>query len=467
MRRVTLLGTVLLAGCVYYNGVYNAKRLAHSAERAERDGRTIDAKDAWAQVIVKADSVVARHPASGYVPQVQLLRARALARLDQCAAAIPALEQSLPLSTDSAAIAAGIFELARCRAASGDVAGAADAYGRLANARNPAMRHEARFQYARALRLAGKWDAALAALDSAAPDPRVGNERMVALAGAGRLAEALVIADSAVARADTGAAWDSLLSAAGTHDPTAVSKLVDRLVTLPHATLDMKARWLYTDGRRLLGVDTSLGDARLAEAGLVGGASEWAGRARLLRTEMAMARTQSATQLGPVVDSLAVLREVNGAQAEAYRLYDAAVRVRAAGDSTVLRGAQGDLVLFLAAEAARDALATPTLSRILFRQMMDAWPASPYAPKALLALHQLDPTMSDDFDSLIQLRYPNSPYVAALHGLDVPQLRLLEDSLRAFAAGHAAGRIDSSAARAGKPTAPGQQPGSRRTVEPQ
>jgi hypothetical protein len=33
------LVAALLGGCVYYNGMYNAKRLAGSARKAERDGR--------------------------------------------------------------------------------------------------------------------------------------------------------------------------------------------------------------------------------------------------------------------------------------------------------------------------------------------------------------------------------------------------------------------------------------------
>lgn len=163
MRRAALLALLLLPGCVYYNGVYNAKRLSRSAERAEREGRTIDARDLWAQVVVKADSVIARHPASGYIPQVELLRARALARTDQCSDAAPALRQALPAVTDSSAIEAGTFELARCLALLGDVAGAADAYGRLRDAPDPAMRAESRFQYVRTLRLADRYDAALEA----------------------------------------------------------------------------------------------------------------------------------------------------------------------------------------------------------------------------------------------------------------------------------------------------------------
>ncbi|MEE8268024.1 MAG: hypothetical protein V3R97_03855, partial [Gemmatimonadales bacterium] len=53
---------VLATGCVYYNGMYNANRLANKAEKAERDGRSFDAQSYWAQAEVKADSVISRHP---------------------------------------------------------------------------------------------------------------------------------------------------------------------------------------------------------------------------------------------------------------------------------------------------------------------------------------------------------------------------------------------------------------------
>ena len=50
------LMAALLGGCVYYNGMYNTKRLAGSARRAERDGRTFEATNLWGQVVTRAES---------------------------------------------------------------------------------------------------------------------------------------------------------------------------------------------------------------------------------------------------------------------------------------------------------------------------------------------------------------------------------------------------------------------------
>ncbi|HJP56968.1 MAG TPA: hypothetical protein VJ847_08080 [Gemmatimonadales bacterium] len=464
-RALGLCAALVCTGCVYYNGVYNAKRLSREAERAEREGRTIDAQGLWAQVVVKADSVIARHPASGYIPQVELLRARAMARGDHCPEAAPALQRALPAVTDSAAVEAGTFELARCLAQLGNAAAAADVYARVIGARDPAVRAEVQYQYVHALRLAGRFDAALAAAEGLA-DPRLPYERMVALGGTGKLADALVFADSAIARGDTTAPWDSLLSAAGRRDPGAVSPLVDRLVAMPQATPAMKGRWLLGDGRQLLAIDTARADARLAAAAVAGGPSEFAGRARLARARVALARATSSAALGLVVDTLEALRTVAGARDEAPGLADAVTRVRAATDSAAAGAPRADLALFLAAETARDVLESPELARLLFRRVLAERGDSPYAPKALLALHQLDPSAVPAFDSLLTARYAGSPYVAALRGEALPAFRTLEDSLGAFAASF--GVTPASAPRPGvggrgQP----QSPGTRRPVEPQ
>ena len=63
----------LLGGCVYYNGMYNANRLAGSARKAEREGRTYEANNLWGQVATKAESVVVRHPDSKYAEEAAVL----------------------------------------------------------------------------------------------------------------------------------------------------------------------------------------------------------------------------------------------------------------------------------------------------------------------------------------------------------------------------------------------------------
>ena len=91
----------MVSGCAYYNGLYNANRLAKDAEQAEREGRESDARSLWAQVAVKAESVVARYPQSKHRDDALLLRGKALRATGDCAQAIEPLTQSLVSSPDS------------------------------------------------------------------------------------------------------------------------------------------------------------------------------------------------------------------------------------------------------------------------------------------------------------------------------------------------------------------------------
>ena len=88
MRGALLAAALLLAGCAY-NGMYHARRLSGDAEKAERDGRTIDANAFWGQVTVKAETLLARYPDSKYSTEARLLLGRAHAHLNDCTAARP------------------------------------------------------------------------------------------------------------------------------------------------------------------------------------------------------------------------------------------------------------------------------------------------------------------------------------------------------------------------------------------
>ena len=70
---VFAVAPLLLGGCVYYNGMYNTNRLAKSARKAERDGRTFEA-NTLGPGGTKADSVVVRHPHSKYADEADVLR---------------------------------------------------------------------------------------------------------------------------------------------------------------------------------------------------------------------------------------------------------------------------------------------------------------------------------------------------------------------------------------------------------
>jgi hypothetical protein len=140
-------------------------------------------------------------------------------------------------------------------------------------------------------------------------------------------------------------------------------------------------------------------------------------------------------------------------------------RVLVAVDSASAGAAQADLHLFLAAESARDSLAAPAVAVSLFRTIVDSFPESPYAPKAILAGKALDPVWGESAVTLLEGRYALSPYVALLRGEEPYGYQQLEDSLQIFA--RALGlRSGPGDRRDSLPTQPGQGTPRRRGLEP-
>jgi hypothetical protein len=231
-------GASLLGGCVYYNGMYNTNRLAKSARRAERDGRVFEAQSLWGQVITRAESLVVRHPRSKYADEASVLRGLALARLKQCQAAVGPLGRVTLLHKTGELTEESSLALGRCQIELGDAANADLAFVRVIDSRDPARRREARFQHARALRLTGRYEEALAVLREN-PDPRARSDLLLSLAGAGRGDEALAVADSLVASKDTTFAWDSVIATLGRRDPRVASAVVERLRSDPRAGSDL------------------------------------------------------------------------------------------------------------------------------------------------------------------------------------------------------------------------------------
>jgi hypothetical protein len=155
--------------------------------------------------------------------------------------------------------------------------------------------------------------------------------------------------------------------------------------------------------------------------------------------------------------------------AELSQLRTTAAGVVAASDSSLPGSPQGDLRLFLAAETARDSLLAPRLAEGIFLRILNEWPDSPYAPKAVLAAQQLNPAWADSARTLLEGRYIDSPYLAMIRGEEGSDYRQLEDSLGAFAAASLAPARRARPAVPGRPAQPAgdddETPG-RRRVQP-
>jgi hypothetical protein len=465
---LALTGVEALGGCVYYNGMYNANRLARSARKAEREGRTFDANSLWGQVATKAESVLVRHPTSKYAAQAGLLRGVALARLGQCEHALEPLSRINVVTSNADLVEDGLLAAGRCHVALGNLAAGEAAFSQLLNSKNGDRRREARLQFARLLRQSGRYREALDIL-AGLPDPRVQPERVLALAGANRVPEALALTDSLIARGDTTKQWDSLVVILAEQNPAAASAVVEKIYRLPHRRADLQARMLVEDGLRMVPVDTARARRQLHQAIEAGGKGESAARASLALVRMELTGADDPAELQPVIDTLRGLAKRFQMNEEIGRLEGTVTDVHRAATRVLPGSLQGDLRVFLAAEAARDVLEAPHLAEALFRRIPDQWPSSPYAPKAILAAQQLNPAWVDSALLMLDQRYYDSPYLATIRGGATPEFRQLEDSLGAFAAALAA----TNAGERRKPirAAPGRRPqpapGGSRVPEPQ
>ena len=331
------LSLILVAGllgvCVYYNGMYNTKRLAGSARRAERDGRTFEANNLWGQVVTRAESLVARHPDSKYVDEALVLKGVALSRLKQCRAAVTPLARLQLLPADAEVTEEGSLALGRCRLELGEPEAAEAFLARVAESEDPVRRDEARLLRARALRMTARPEEALALLERMR-GPRAMDERLLALAAARRRDAALALADTMLATRDSTARWDTVVVAVGREDPATASVLVDRLEARPGAAPASRARLLLDDGLRIAAVDTARAEARLRQAASLAAAGPAGEQAKLRLTRLHLSRVASPSDLPPIAKDLdAQFAEQTSVGGEAGQIRDWITRILVASDS--------------------------------------------------------------------------------------------------------------------------------------
>lgn len=448
-RAVLLLALALTTGCVYYNGMYNANRLARAAEKAEREGRTFEANNLWGQVGVKADTVLARHSDSKYADDARLLRGKSYQRLGDCSSAVTVLRELVVSSSDSALTEEGAFLLGRCYQTMGDAEGASRAFQRLVNSADSNRRREALYQYGRSLRLGGRYVEALEFL-SQSEDARSAGEVAAALAGIGRVDESIAIAESLIVAGDTAAPWDSVLALIGRRDVPRASALTDRLITSFTSNPVQQAAWAFADGERLLRLDQAAGERRLAQSLQLSPEGPVAASSRLSFLRLRMTRIESIDSLRAVRTDLDDMMQSAGSTGiQLGRYVRIAGLVLDAADWVAAGAGAPDLRLFLAAELTRDSLEMPRLAGILWTRIATEFPGSPYAAKAYLALRAADSSASDSVDAILTSRYSSNPYYLAARGEEAPGFVALEDSLFRFA---------TAMRRAVRPTTPVRQP---------
>ncbi len=433
-KRWLVAGLLLLStGCVYYNGMYNANRLANKAEKAEREDRTFDARSYWAQAEVKADSVISRHPTSGWVDDALLIKSKALIVRGSCPEAIPYLEQVLFSSTDSDLVEQANLLLGGCYAELDQPEAVIRYLEAVSAGTNPERSAAARALYGSALTRLGRYQEALDVF-SDLDDRQLDGERAVALAGSGRIGAADDLADSLIARRDTFVVWDSVLAAVARHDLPTATELTDQLVAQDSILPETRAKYYLDDGRRWVAVDPARAIERFKLATEDSTARRNGGTARIEWAVIELSWVKTSEELVVVLSVLEPATRSGGADAlRARRLMETIQRVRSTADTLTKESPNGDIEQFLLAEAARDSLGAPQLAHSFFRRLTQDWPESPYAPKALLAMATLDAANAIVYRQYLLYAYPDSPYLSYLAGGDTDSLRGLEDSLQAYA----------------------------------
>ena len=80
MRRAIPFLVLAAGGCAYYNGVYNAKASAKTADRQFVRGESYAASQAYTLSATTAETVLVRHPRSRWRPEALYLAAFDIAR---------------------------------------------------------------------------------------------------------------------------------------------------------------------------------------------------------------------------------------------------------------------------------------------------------------------------------------------------------------------------------------------------
>ena len=425
---VCLALIAIAAGCAYYNGLYNANRLASEARKAEREGRRGEARSLWAQAAVKAESVATRYPESRYRDDALLMQGRAMREIGECRRALRPLRDAVMFSTDFALRAEAGLLWGECQLAVGQADSAWLVLSALVDHPDSAVASRAFLWRGRAAMARGEPSEALIDLRRT----REGGalfDRAEALTTLTRVREATLTLDTARRLPFDEAQWGPALAKLGVVDRGSASALVLRLLNQQDLTSGERARLLMADGERWIPADPAYAAGRFSAAIAAAGDSL---EGKLARAHLAIAEARQTTDLNRVAE----LTEELGA----LMLEGGEVVNLAGGFATILDGivfalgppepAHPDLHLFRGAEEARDSLAAPPLAAKLFLLIAQRYPSSVIAPKALLAAGRLRGEISDSIGRVLERDYASSPYTRAAAGDYPAEYMAIEDSIR-------------------------------------
>ncbi|MGD8279984.1 MAG: hypothetical protein PVJ80_08990 [Gemmatimonadota bacterium] len=430
-RGAAVLGVVVLAGCAYYNTLYNSERLFEEAEAHRRAGRDSLAGALYRDVIRKTSDAYRPGRTGEEAAETLALLGRAQLRAGQAREARAALLEAATLTARPELRSTILVHLAFASARLGDEE---EALARVEDALRGALAGEAlgeayllrgRLRLQEAETPAAWEDLELAS----AADPLVsvdaGVERLRwgvhyrAFDRAESAVDELLVDPRAGERHDTIAA---LVSAAATRwGPATAAALLDDVDSSPWDRMDRSTLQLEHAGLLLQAGETEQAEE---EAWRVArGRGESVTEARLLLADWQLGRARDLSDAQAVVPILLPVAD----DPRAAELVDAVDDL----DRYSSIGLDDPLGWFAAAEVARNRLGAPTLARGLYLAYADTDPTDPWASKALLAAL----SVSSDEEDRTWMRgrleaHGDSPYVQAARGGSTAGLEALEEELQ-------------------------------------
>jgi len=224
--------------------------------------------------------------------------------------------------------------------------------------------------------------------------------------------------------------WAAALDTLAGSSQDAAARLVDQLVDQRGLTPGARARLLLADGERsMVRGRESAARARFEAARSMAPDSVEGGVAEVRLVEWDLRRARTHDELRPLQARLEDAARGGGTPARLADPYLALLRTAILLHETdsIPHGA---LRLVLVAEALHDSAAADAMAATVLFDVQQRYPASVFAPKALLAAAALDPARADQARALLLSDYADSPYTTvALGGTDA-RYAVLEDSLR-------------------------------------
>ena len=471
-RALAVVAAAALAatGCAYFNGMYYANRYTRLAEASERAGRTSEARDRWVQAWMHAESLLARHPRSRWAPDAQLVRGRALFHLEAYSDAVTALEAAARDEASSARRLEALGLIGHAYVALRMYDDALPALDSATAAPQPAVRDQAFLDRGRLQVARDRPDLARADL-ARSGDPRAPFALAQVDLQLGDTAAAGALYDSLAGvkeypDEEWRAGLDSLAAAGATEH---ADRLAERLVARPGLSPGAMARLMLDDAtRRLAAADTEGATVEFGRVVAVARDSLAGQTAAVTLCRLRIAAATDDSALARERTALELLGRAGGATARDTR---ETLRLIARLDTLAAAPVAPDAFWLLRAELLRDSLHAGRLAAAAFAHMADAFPASPWTPKGLVAALAAGYPAADSLRAVLTQRYASSPYVVAAlgggGGAGDTSLVVLEDSLRSVLAVRAAVRPGAVA-----PRAPGEigdvddDPGARRRPRP-